>query len=86
MAPKVSGKAVKKAGEAQKKPSDDKKKKKKRRETYSIYIYKVLQQGVEASAWFAGARSASRCSHLLTKPQARRQDLNKNAQGGEKRL
>ena len=44
MAPKVSGKAVKKAGKAQKKPSDDKKKKKKRRETYSIYIYKVLKQ------------------------------------------
>lgn len=44
MAPKVSGKAVKKAGKAQKKPSGDKKKKKKRRETYSIYIYKVLKQ------------------------------------------
>ena len=44
MAPKVSGKAVKKAGKAQKKPSGDKKKKKKRRETYSLYIYKVLKQ------------------------------------------
>ena len=44
MAPKVSGKAVKKAGKAQKKPSGDKKKKKKRKETYSLYIYKVLKQ------------------------------------------
>ena len=44
MAPKVSGKAVKKAGKAQKKPTGDKKKKKKRRETYSLYIYKVLKQ------------------------------------------
>ena len=43
MAPKVSGKAVKKAGKAQKKPTGDKKKKK-RRETYSLYIYKVLKQ------------------------------------------
>ncbi|XP_075259025.1 histone H2B.3-like [Convolutriloba macropyga] len=44
MAPKVSGKAVKKAGKEQKKPSGDNKKKKKRRETYSLYIYKVLKQ------------------------------------------
>ena len=44
MPPKVSGKAVKKAGKAQKKPAADKKKKKKRKETYSIYIYKVLRQ------------------------------------------
>ena len=44
MAPKISGKAVKKAGKAQKKPTTDKKKKKKRRETYSLYIYKVLKQ------------------------------------------
>jgi histone H2B len=40
----MSGKAVKKAGKAQKKPSSDKKRKKKRKETYSIYIYKVLRQ------------------------------------------
>ena len=44
MAPKISGKAVKKAGKAQKKPTTDKKKRKKRRETYSLYIYKVLKQ------------------------------------------
>lgn len=44
MPPKVSGKAVKKAGKAQKKPASDKKKKKKRKESYSLYIYKVLKQ------------------------------------------
>ena len=44
MPPKISGKAVKKAGKAQKKPTTDKKKKKKTRETYSLYIYKVLKQ------------------------------------------
>ena len=44
MAPKISGKAVNKAGKAQTKPTTDKKKKKKRRETYSLYIYKVLKQ------------------------------------------
>jgi len=45
MPPKISGKAVKKAGKAQKKASSgDKKRKKKRRETYSLYIYKVLRQ------------------------------------------
>ena len=36
--------------------------------------------------FFPSLRPACFCSHLLTKPQARRQDLNKNAQGGEKRL
>lgn len=45
MAPKtISHKAVKKAGKAQKKPTTDKKRRKRRRETYSIYIYKVLRQ------------------------------------------
>lgn len=44
MPPKISGKAVKKAGKAQKKPSGDKKRKRKRKETYSLYIYKVLRQ------------------------------------------
>ncbi|PSN55868.1 Histone H2B.3 [Blattella germanica] len=43
--PKTSGKAAKKAGKAQKNISkEDKKKKQKRRESYAIYIYKVLKQ------------------------------------------
>jgi histone H2B len=44
MPPKISGKAVKKAAKAQKKPAGDKKRRRKRKETYSIYIYKVLRQ------------------------------------------
>ena len=45
MAPKTSGKAAKKAGKAQKSISKgDKKRKRKRKESYSIYIYKVLKQ------------------------------------------
>ena len=45
MPPKVSGKAAKKAGKAQKNVSADKKAKRKRRkESYAIYIYKVLKQ------------------------------------------
>ena len=44
MPPKPSGKAVKKAAKAQKKPTSDKKRRKKRKETYSVYIYKVLRQ------------------------------------------
>ncbi|XP_026470210.1 histone H2B-like [Ctenocephalides felis] len=45
MPPKSSGKAAKKAGKAQKNISKgDKKKKRKRKESYAIYIYKVLKQ------------------------------------------
>jgi histone H2B len=45
MPPKASGKAAKKAGKAQKNISKtDKKKKRKRKESYAIYIYKVLKQ------------------------------------------
>ena len=46
MAPKTSAKAAKKAGKAQKSISkgDGKKKRKRRKESYSIYIYKVLKQ------------------------------------------
>ena len=45
MPPKTSGKAAKKAGKAQKSiAKGDKKKKRKRKESYSIYIYKVLKQ------------------------------------------
>lgn len=45
MAPKTSGKAAKKAGKAQKSiAKGDKKKKRRRKESYSIYIYKVLKQ------------------------------------------
>ncbi|XP_046408899.1 histone H2B.5-like [Ischnura elegans] len=43
--PKTSGKAAKKAGKAQKNISKgDKKKKRRRKESYAIYIYKVLKQ------------------------------------------
>ena len=45
MPPKTSGKAAKKAGKAQKSiAKGDKKKKRRRKESYSIYIYKVLKQ------------------------------------------
>ena len=45
MPPKTSGKAAKKAGKAQKNiTKGDKKKKRKRKESYAIYIYKVLKQ------------------------------------------
>ncbi|KZC04850.1 PREDICTED: histone H2B-like [Dufourea novaeangliae] len=45
MPPKISGKAVKKAENAQKNINKaDKNKRKKRKENYAIYIYKVLQQ------------------------------------------
>ena len=45
MAPKASGKAAKKAGKAQKNISKgDKKKRRTRKESYGIYIYKVLKQ------------------------------------------
>ena len=44
MPPKTSGKAAKKAGKAQKNISKDKKQKRRRKESYAIYIYKVLKQ------------------------------------------
>merc|ERR1711878_241695 len=46
MPPKVSGKAAKKSGKAAKAISkgDKKKKNKRRKESYAIYIYKVLKQ------------------------------------------
>lgn len=46
MPPKTSGKAAKKAGKAQKSISkgDKKTNRKKRKESYAIYIYKVLKQ------------------------------------------
>lgn len=46
MPPKTSGKAAKKSGKAQKNivKSDKKKRKHKRKESYAIYIYKVLKQ------------------------------------------
>nr|XP_049463779.1 histone H2B-like [Anopheles coluzzii] len=46
MAPKTSGKAAKKSGKVQKNisKSDKKKKRKTRKESYAIYIYKVLKQ------------------------------------------
>ncbi|ODN01065.1 Histone H2B.3 [Orchesella cincta] len=45
MPPKASGKVVKKAGKAQKNISKgENKKRSKRKESYAIYIYKVLKQ------------------------------------------
>ncbi|XP_021706557.1 histone H2B-like [Aedes aegypti] len=46
MQPKTSGKAAKKSGKAQKNivKGDKKKKKQRRKESYAIYIYKVLKQ------------------------------------------
>ncbi|OXU31406.1 hypothetical protein TSAR_005857, partial [Trichomalopsis sarcophagae] len=75
MAPKASGKAVKKAGKAVKNISkgDKKKHKKRRKESYAIYIYKVLKQvhpdtGVSSKAMsimnsFRIAAEASRLAH-----------------------
>ena len=44
MPPKLSSKAAKKGSSSKKSVSSDKKRRKKRKETYSIYIYKVLKQ------------------------------------------
>ena len=44
MPPKVSSKGAKKAGKAKAVRTGDKKRKKRRKESYSIYIYKVLKQ------------------------------------------
>src|SRR5690606_41119662 len=46
MAPPSTGKAVKKSGKAQKavRTTDKKKRKHKRKESFAIYIYKVLKQ------------------------------------------
>lgn len=45
MAPKTSGKAEKKSGKAQKSiTKSDKVRRKKRKESYAMYIYKVLKQ------------------------------------------
>ncbi|XP_046573472.1 histone H2B, gonadal-like [Haliotis rubra] len=44
MPPKVSSKGAKKAGKAKAARVGDKKKKRRRKESYSIYIYKVLKQ------------------------------------------
>ncbi|XP_070547121.1 histone H2B, gonadal-like [Ptychodera flava] len=44
MPSKTSGKAAKKAGMAKSSSSGDKKRKRRRKESYGIYIYKVLKQ------------------------------------------
>uniref|UniRef100_A0AC34Q7H3 Histone H2B n=1 Tax=Panagrolaimus sp. JU765 TaxID=591449 RepID=A0AC34Q7H3_9BILA len=44
MPPKVSGKGGKKAVKSSKAPRTDKKRRKTRKETYSVYIYRVLKQ------------------------------------------
>ena len=44
MPPKVSSKGAKKAGKAKAARSTDKKRRRKRKESYGIYIYKVLKQ------------------------------------------
>ena len=44
MAPKISTKGAKKAGKAKAARSGDKKRKRRRKESYGIYIYKVLKQ------------------------------------------
>ena len=44
MPPKVSSKGAKKAGKAKAARSGDKKRKRRRKESYAIYIYKVLKQ------------------------------------------
>ena len=44
MPPKTSGKAAKKAGQAKSVRSGDKKRKRRRKESYGIYIYKVMKQ------------------------------------------
>lgn len=44
MAPKTGGKAAKKAGQPKSARSTDKKRRRKRKESYGIYIYKVMKQ------------------------------------------
>ena len=44
MPPKVSSKGAKKAGKAKAARTGDKKRKRRRKESYGIYIYKVLKQ------------------------------------------
>ena len=44
MSPKASGKGQKKAGAPKARPSTDKKKRRRRKESYGIYIYKVMKQ------------------------------------------
>ena len=44
MAPKTSGKAAKKAGQTKSARSGDRKRRRRRKESYGIYIYKVLKQ------------------------------------------
>ena len=58
MPPKVSGKAAKKSGKAAKaiQKGDKKKKKQKRKESYAIYIYKVLKQLPRGTPRFRGTR------------------------------
>ena len=65
MPPKVSGKAAKKAGKAAKNiTKGDKKKHRKRKESYAIYIYKVLKQ-VHPDT---GISSKAMSTHWLKKP------------------
>jgi histone H2B len=44
MAPKPAGKGAKKAVKSHKKPTDGKKRRKSRKESYAVYIYRVLKQ------------------------------------------
>ncbi|KAL3209958.1 hypothetical protein MRX96_037596 [Rhipicephalus microplus] len=52
MPPQPSGKAVKKAGKARKnvRATDKKKKKRRRKDSFSIYIHKVLKQRIAAES------------------------------------
>ncbi|KAI8118525.1 Histone H2B [Lucilia cuprina] len=63
MPPKTSGKAAKKAGKAQKNiTKSDKKTKRKRKESYAIYIYKVLKQ-VHPDTGISSKAMTSRLAH-----------------------
>lgn len=58
MAPKVSGKAAKKASKVKSTKPGEKKKRHHRKESYSIYIYKVLKQVSECGMARGGIERA----------------------------
>ena len=92
MPPKTSGKAAKKAGKATKNiAKGDKKRSKKRKESYAIYIYKVLKQvhpdtGVSSKAMsimnsFVNdifERIATETSHFKSEENTQKLDICKN--------
>ena len=68
MPPKVSSKGAKKAGKAKAVRSGDKKRKRTRKESYAIYIYKVLKQVHPDTGISSKAMSIMNPDHQTTRP------------------